>query len=125
LAVRRQARFGAVLAIGLSLAGCATQPAPLLPDPSQVARHELAHGPPWGPEEIPWVTPPEVLAYGPGYWGPGYWGPGYWGPSVGIGLGFGMWGGRGWRGHPGWGGRFHHHRGIPYGRGHFHGRGGR
>ena len=65
---------------------------------------------PWGPEEQPWVAPPEVLAYGPGYWGPGYWGPGYWGwgPSVGIGLGFGFGRGYWWHGHRGWhGGGFH------------------
>src|SRR6476659_5687351 len=94
----RQWQLATMLAMGLALAGCATQPATPLPNPAQIAAHEWDHGPPWGPEEIPWVTPPEVLAYGygPGYWGPGYWGPGYWGPSVGLGLGFGF--GRG-----GWG----------------------
>ena len=64
---------------------------------------------PGGPEEVPWVAPPQMLAYG---YGPGYWGPGYWGPSVGIGLGFGFgrgyWG-RGYRGGAwrGGGGHFH------------------
>jgi hypothetical protein len=114
--MRRQIRFGAVLAAGLALAGCATQPVARLPDPAQVAQHEWTHGPPWGPEELPWVAPPQILAFGPNDWGPGIWGPPYWGPSVGIGLGFG----RGhWRGRPG----FHHHRGFHRGGRHFHGRG--
>jgi|SRR6476469_3827151 hypothetical protein len=122
----RRWRLGAILAAGLALAGCAPQSATPLPNPAQIAAHEWDHGPPWGPEEIPWVAPPQVLAYGygPGYWGPGYWGPGYWGPSVGLGLGFGFgrggWG-RGYRGyhggyHGGWRGGGGHFRGG--GRGH-------
>ena len=92
----------------LALAGCvAPQPATPLPDPTLVAMHEWDHGPPWGPEEQPWIAPPPVLAYAPGYWGPGYWGPSYWGPSFGLGIGVGRgtwwprhraWYGGGWRG---------------------------
>jgi hypothetical protein len=112
----RRWRFGAMLALGLALAGCATQPATPLPDPAQIALHESDHGPPWGPEEIPWVAPPQMLAYG---YGPGYWGPGYWGPSVGLGLGFGF--GRGWgRGYRGFHGG---HHGGWRGGGHFRGGG--
>ena len=82
-------RFAAGLAAALALGACTLPPAtPPLPDPSQIAAHEWDHGPPWGPEEAPWVAPPQVLAYG--YGGPGFWGPGYWGPSVGIGLGLGF-----------------------------------
>ncbi|MDO9707293.1 hypothetical protein [Paracraurococcus lichenis] len=104
----------------LALAGCAApQPATPLPDPAVVAMHEWDHGAPWGPEEQPWVAPPQVLAAGPGFWGPDYWGPGYWGPSVGLGLGFGVYRGHWWRGHRGYyGGHFGGWRG-----GHFHGGG--
>jgi hypothetical protein len=123
----RRWQLATMLAMGLALAGCATQPATPLPDPAQIAAHEWDHGPPWGPEELPWVAPPQVLAYGygpgylgPGYWGPGYWGPGYWGPSVGLGLGFGF--GRGWgRGYRGYYGGYH--GGWRGGGGHFRGGG--
>ena len=82
----RRWRLGAILAAGLALAGCAPQSATPLPNPAQIAAHEWDHGPPWGPEEIPWVAPPQVLAYGygPGYWGPGYYWPGYWGVGLGV-----------------------------------------
>lgn len=106
----RRGRSGAMLAIGLALAGCTTPPAtPLLPNPAQLATHEWDHGPPWGPEELPWIAPPQVLAYAPGYWAPGYWGPGYWGPSIGLGFGIGRGGwGHGYRGyHGGWRGGGH------------------
>lgn len=121
--MRRSLRFGMVLAAGLALAGCATQPAQRLPDPSVVAMQEWDHGPPWGPEEIPWVAPPQVLAYGPGYYGP--YGPYYWGPSVGIGLGFGVGRGYWWRGHRGFGGFHGGFRGGGFRGGHFHGGRGR
>src|SRR3954452_19326222 len=94
----RRHGFGVGLALPLALAGCATpQPATPLPNPAQTAMHEWDHGPPWRPEEQPWVAPPQVLAYGygPDYWGPDYWG---WGPSVGLGFGRGYW----WRGHRGY-----------------------
>ena len=78
-------RFAAGLVAGLALGGCTLPPAtPPLPDPAQIAAHEWDHGPPWGAEEVPWVAPPQLLAYAPGYWGPGYWRP-----SVGVRLGFG------------------------------------
>lgn len=111
-----------MLAVLLGLGGCASQPAVTLPDPALVARHEWDHGPPWGPEEQPWVAPPAILAYAPGYaYGPGFWGPGYWGSSVGIGVGIGLGRGTWWRGYRGvygghrggWGGPRHFggHRG--------------
>ncbi|TCZ56615.1 hypothetical protein [Roseicella aquatilis] len=112
--MRRRVRIGMALAMGLALGACAGQPTTPLPNPAQTAMHEWDHGPPWGPEELPWVSPPQVLAYAPGSWGPGYWGPGpWWGPSVGIGLGFGR--GHWWRGHRGW------HGGHGAWRGGFHG----
>lgn len=130
--MRRHHGFGMVLAVGLALTGCASpQPATPLPNPALTAMHEWDHGPPWGPEEQPWITPPEVLAYGPGYWGPGYWGPGYWwGPSVGLGLGFGFGRGHWWHGHHGHYGRYGGwhggwHGGWRGGGGHFHGGRGR
>ena len=96
-------RAGWLMAFGLGLAACATQPATPLPDPSRIAAHEWDHGPPWGPEEIPWAAPP-ALAFAPGYAAPWYgspwYGPGYWGPSFGVGIGIGR--GHWWRGHPGW-----------------------
>jgi hypothetical protein len=121
--MRRQVRFGAVLAAGLTLVGCAAQPTARLPDPSQVAMQEWDHGPPWGPEEVPWVAPPQILADG---YGPGYYNPYYWGPSVGIGLGFGIGRGSWWRGHRGFHGGFGGFRGGHFGGfrgGHFHGGG--
>lgn len=120
--MRCSLRFGTVLAAGLALAGCAAQPAQRLPDPAVVAMHEWEHGPPWGPEEIPWVAPPQVLAYGPGYYAPGP----FWGPSAGIGLGFGIGRGHWWRGHRGFPGGIHGgFRGGHHGGGHFHGGRGR
>ena len=113
-------RLGMIL-LTLGLAGCSIPPATPLPDPARIATHEWDHGPPWGPEEQPWVAPPQLLAYGygPGYYGPGYWG---WGPSVGIGVGFGISRGYWWRG-----GHGYHGGGWRGGGGHFRsgGRGGR
>jgi len=103
--MRRRLRLGAVLVAGLALGGCGGQAATRLPDPSQVAVHEWDHGPPWGPEEIPWVSPPQVFAYGPAPWG----------PTVGLGLGFGR--GYWWRGHRGFRGGFHHRGGFRGGHG--------
>ena len=97
------------------LAGCATQPGPALPDPAVLAAHEWNHGPPWGPEEQPWVMPPSYY-YDPYPW---YWG----GPAIGLGFGVGRghwWGGHRGFGHGGWHGHGHVHGG---GRG--GGRGGR
>ena len=113
-------RVGASAVLLLALAACATSPTPALPSAEQVASHEWDHGPPWGPEEIPWVAPPQVFAAGPGYWGPGYWAPSF-GLGIGLGVGRGHW----WRGHPGWRGGYHggggwrgggHHRGGGRGR---------
>ena len=109
--MRHRMRFEAMLAAALLLAGCATQPAMRLPDPSLVAMHEWDHGPPWGPEEIPWVAPPQVLTSAPGYWA----------PSIGTGLGFGFGRGHWWRGHRGFRGGAHHHGGFRGG--HVRGRG--
>ena len=116
-------RFGAVLAVGLALGGCAMQPAASLPNPEQVAMHEWDHGPPWGPEEQPWVAPPPTYAYLPGpYDGPGYW----WGPSVGLGIGLGFGRGSWWRGHHGHYGGWHGGwRGGGWRGGHVHGGRGR
>jgi hypothetical protein len=115
-------RFGAswlgVALLGIGLAGCATGPRSALPDPAAMAPHEWEHGPPWGPEEIPWVSPPVVndsYLYGPYPWYAG-------GPAIGLGVRRGFWWG-GPRGFPGRG-----FGGRPPGIGHFHGggrRGGR
>ena len=106
----RGCRRTALIATLLALAACTPRPAPPQPDPALLATHEWAHGPPWGPQEPPWIPLADWPVYGPGYgygpagWAYDPWGPGgWWGPSFGIGLGFsrGPW----WRGHrapPGW-----------------------
>jgi hypothetical protein len=97
-------RVALLLGLGICLAGCETGqvgPPPL--DPAVIAAHEWDHGPPWGPEEPPWVAPPADYAlFGPGYYGPSPW---YWGPSVGVGVGFGLRRGHWWGGHRGFVGR--------------------
>ena len=107
-------------ALGALLAGCAGQPRTALPDPAILAAHEAEHGPPWGPEEPPWVAPP-VSFYDPYPWYAG-------GPVIGLGLGVrrgGWWGGHrgGYRsGFIGRGG-FHGGRGFGHGGGRGGGRG--
>ncbi len=108
----------AALALLLAgLAGCAGRNVSPLPNPEVVAAHEWEHGPPWAPEELPWVPPPETYAYYDPY--PWAWS----GPAVGLGFGIrrGTWWG-GYRGHyrGGWSGRGGFHRGFPGG---FHGGG--
>ena len=117
----RLATAAALLAL---LAGCAAQPRTALPNPAQLAAHEWDHGPPWGPEEAPWVAPP-VAFYDPYPW---YWG----GPAVGLGVGLGVRRGYWWGGHRGGFGRgFHgggfggYRGGFRGGGGHFRGGGGR
>ena len=97
-------------ALAALLAGCAAQPRTTLPDPAVLAAHEAEHGPPWGPEEPPWVAPPM------GFYDPYPWYAG--GPAIGLGLGVrrGGWWGGGYRGSH-WGG----YRGGFIGRGGFHG----
>jgi|GEM_PF-4370074 hypothetical protein len=77
----------------LLLAACDTTPPAPVVNPAALAPHEWDHGPPWGPEEIPWIPPPPIATpywwgYGGGAWiGRGYWwrgpyahrGGGYWG----------------------------------------------
>jgi hypothetical protein len=93
------------------LPGCAT-PGAAPPDPAVVAAHEWYHGPPWGPEELPWVAPPTIVLAGSPYYSPYYYG-------VGAGLGFGFSRGA-FRGHRG------HFHGMSRGGGHRGGgRGGR
>jgi hypothetical protein len=90
-------RVALLLGLAACLAGCATGPAtPPLPDPAVMAAHEWDHGPPWGPEQLPWVAPPvDYALLGPdySYYDPSPW---YWGPPVGFGLGVGRgyWWGR-------------------------------
>jgi hypothetical protein len=100
-------------ALGALLAGCTAQPRTTLPDPAVLAAHESEHGPPWGPEELPWVAPP-VGFYDPYPWYAG-------GPTIGLGLGVrrGGWWGGGYRG--GYRSSFIGRGGF---RGGFHGRGG-
>ncbi|MBL6078410.1 hypothetical protein JMJ56_10370 [Belnapia sp. T18] len=84
------------------LAGCASRSATPLPNPQILAAHEWEHGPPWGPEELPWVPPLETYAsYDPYPWS-------WTGPAIGIRRGF-------W-----WGGHRGHYRGGLIGRGGFH-----
>jgi hypothetical protein len=77
------------------LAGCAGRTTTALPNPEVLAAHEWEHGPPWGPEELPWVPPPETYAYYDPY--PWYRA----GPTFGVGIRRGHW----WGGHRGWHGR--------------------
>ncbi len=88
------------------LAGCAGRTTTSLPNPQVLAAHEWEHGPPWGPEELPWVPPPETYASYDHY--PWSWA----GPTAGIGIGIrrGYW----------WGGHRGHYRGGLIGRGGFH-----
>jgi hypothetical protein len=63
------------------LAGCAgVSPSPDV----ALAGHEGAHGPPWAPDESPWVAPPLLVAEYAPYWG-GWHGPGVYGGFIGIG----------------------------------------
>ncbi len=99
----------AALALLLTgLAGCAGRSTTALPNPEVLAAHEWEHGPPWGPEEIPWVSPPPSYYsyYDPAPW---YWG----GASVGLRARRGPW----WGGHRG----FHRGRSGLIGRGGWHG----
>ncbi|MBL6455334.1 hypothetical protein JMJ55_08380 [Belnapia sp. T6] len=101
------------------LGGCAAQPRTALPDASVIAAHEWDHGPPWGPEEIPWVAPPPDTYYAGSPW---YWG----GPAVGLGVGIGIGRGHWWGGHRGGfhrGGGWHGGRGFHRGGGWHGGRG--
>ncbi len=99
-------RHAALALLLAGLAGCAGRTTATLPNPAVLAAHEWEHGPPWGPEELPWVPPPETYAYyrpSPWYWS---------GPAVGLGIGIR-------RGHW-WGGHRGHYRGGLIGRGGFH-----
>ena len=129
----KRLRFLGMAMLAGMAAGCATRPTATLPDPSVVAMQEWDHGPPWGPEEIPWVAPPTSYALlGPGY--PTYGSPYYWGPTSGAGVGLGLGRGYWWRGshrfygggfgHRGFGGP-RHFGGGHFGGGHFGGRHGR
>lgn len=122
--MRSSASWLGLALLGGILAGCATGPRPALPDPAVLAAHEWEHGPPWGPEEIPWVSPPTAAVfYDPDPW-PYPWYAG--GPAIGLGVRRGFW----WGGHQGFPGRGFPGRGF-IGRGgfpgggprHFHGGG--
>jgi hypothetical protein len=71
----------ALLLAGALLAGCAgVPPSPMV----ALEGHEGAHGPPWAPDEPPWVAPPVLVADQAPYWG-GWHGPGIYAGFVGVG----------------------------------------